>query len=188
MPDDDLADLVRRAAEGEQAAWNAIVARFERLVYATIRGLRLGAADTEDVWQTTWLRLAEHIGRLREPQALGGWLAQTARHEGYRMLRLRARELATDDAEGGAEIAASDPSAEAGIVAEEEQTAVWRSLHQLSDACQRLLRVLSVDPPPSYEEVSAALEMPIGSIGPTRARCLEKLRRLLQDGGYVFGA
>jgi RNA polymerase sigma factor (sigma-70 family) len=186
VPDDDLAGLVRRAAGGDEDAWNAIVTRFERLVYATIRGLRLNAADTEDVWQTTWLRLAEHIGRLREPQALGGWLAQTARHEGYRMLRLRSRELATDDA-GGGEIATADAPAEAGLVAEEEQTAVWRSLHQLSDACQRLLRVLSVDPPPSYEEVSAALDMPIGSIGPTRARCLEKLRKLLAESGYAFG-
>jgi DNA-directed RNA polymerase specialized sigma24 family protein len=137
------------------------------------------------VFQTTWLRLTEHIGRIAEPSRVGGWLATTARHESLRLLRTGARVTAIDDLDalpaGGV-----DDSPESAMIAAEEADAqaarlrrVWAAFERLPGRCADLLRVLIATPPPSYADVSAALGMPVGSIGPTRARCLQRLRALL---------
>jgi RNA polymerase sigma factor (sigma-70 family) len=169
-----LGELVRAAAAGDQAAWNALVERFSSLVWATARAHRLSHADASDVAQTTWLRLVEHLDRIREPERLGAWLATTARHESLRVIRRGGREEATDDADLFE--APTDEAVDRLLVEPERDALLWRAFAGLSERCQRLLRLLVSDEEPSYEEIGAALGMPIGAIGPTRMRCLQRLR------------
>ena len=169
-----LDELVRAAARGNQSAWNEIVERFQGLVWATARAHRLTHADAADVAQTTWLRLVEHLDRIREPERLGAWLATTARHESLRHIRLHGRELPSDEADTFE--APADDAPELALLGEERDAALWRAFARLGERCQSLLRLLVAQDEPSYEEIGAALDMPIGAIGPTRMRCLEKLR------------
>lgn len=171
----DLADLVHAAGEGDQAAWNAIVERFGGLIWATVRAHRLNAADSAEVVQTTWLRLVEHLDRIREPERLGGWLATTTRNECLALIRHGAREVVTSDM--ATFEADSGVALDHALLATERDRAFWRAFSGLGEQCQALLRVLMAEVAPSYQEVSAALGMPIGAIGPTRRRCLERLRR-----------
>ncbi len=182
----DVGQLVRDAADGDQAAWNRLVELYNGLVWSVARGFRLAPADASDVVQTTWLRLVEHLGRLQEPERVGAWLATTARRECLRTLRLSARQVPTETE------LLPDPGTEAplaaGLLASERDRALWTAFAGLSERCQALLRLLVADPPPSYEDVGAALDMPIGSIGPTRQRCLERLRGLAETAGVTRGA
>jgi len=182
-----LEDLVRGAAAGDQAAWNELVERFQGLVWATARSYRLSRADAADVAQTTWLRLVENLDRIREPERLAGWLATTARREALRYLCLHGRELASDAADLF-EAPADDPL-EVALLTEERDAALWRAFAQLSERCQTLLRLLVSEDEPSYEAIGAALDMPVGAIGPTRMRCLEKLRSsVILDSALPGGA
>lgn len=174
VADHESGRLVSAAALGDEAAWNALVDRFGRLVWAVARAHRLDAGDAEDVVQTTWLRLVEHLGRLRDPERVGAWLAATARHESLRLLRRSGRHVRLEE---DVDWDSGDPPVDAALLGRERDAALWAAFARLGDACRRLLRLLVADPEPSYEEVSAALGMPIGSIGPTRRRCLENLRR-----------
>ena len=180
-----VADLVRAAASGDQQAWELLVERYSGLLWAITRSYRLTSAECADVIQTAWLRLVEHLGRLREPEYVGAWLATTTRRECLRVVRARARvEPVSDDAvfdraEPG------HPTPEDEALRKELDTMLWQAVDALSDRCRQLLRVLAAIPPPSYQEVSAALGMPIGSIGPTRARCLERLRHELGTMGIT---
>jgi RNA polymerase sigma factor (sigma-70 family) len=182
----DVAQLVRAAAAGDQAAWNQLVERFNGLVWSVARAHRLERADAGDVVQTTWLRLVEHLGRLQDPERVGAWLATTARRECLRTLRSSARVVPTE-----AELLpdpGTDAPLAAGLLADERDRALWTAFGGLSERCQALLRLLVADPPPSYEDVGAALDMPIGSIGPTRQRCLDRLRGLAETAGVTRGA
>jgi RNA polymerase sigma factor (sigma-70 family) len=174
-----LGQLVDAAARGDQRCWDEIVRRFERLVWATARAHRLSSDDAAEVAQTTWLRLVENLDRIREPERLGAWLATTARRESLRHIRLHTRELPTDDDERFASSNDPDGSVEA-LLTEERDQGLWRAFRQLTDRCQALLRLLVAQEEPSYEEIGAALGMPIGAIGPTRMRCLEKLRSYVE--------
>jgi RNA polymerase sigma factor (sigma-70 family) len=180
---DDTGKLVRGAADGDEVAWRGLVARFSNLVWAVARAHRLGNADAADVYQTTWLRLAEHIGRIEQPDRVGAWLATAARRECLQSLRMSAKSSPTDDMDRlDITPAVGNPTEEAVLAAETERedaaraAAMWRAFERLSGRCQELLRILMASPPPSYAEVAAALELPLGSIGPTRARCLQRLR------------
>jgi RNA polymerase sigma factor (sigma-70 family) len=176
-------DLVRDAAAGHERAWAELVERFGRLVWAVTRSFGLGQADAADVSQVTWLRLVENLNRLTDPDRVGAWLATTARRECLHVLRRQGRTVPTDD---GAVLDATDTRPVDGPLLRAEAGAlVWRALATISPRCQALLRMLATDPPPSYDEVSAALDMPIGSIGPTRGRCLERLRRAAEDFGIT---
>jgi RNA polymerase sigma factor (sigma-70 family) len=179
--------LVRAAREDDEDAWNELVDEFGSLVWSIARAHRLSPADAADVSQTTWLRLAEHLGRIRDPERVGGWLAATARNECLRLLRRAQRELPLGD-----DVPEPDPttapSLSARLVESERAAALWGAFARLPARCQSLLRVLMADEPPAYEDVSAALDMPIGSIGPTRARCLEQLRKLVAVGGISDAA
>ena len=166
---------MRSAHAGDEAAWNAIVDRFSSLVWATARAHRLSTADAADVTQTTWLRLVEHLDRIHDPERLGAWLATTARHECLRLIRLRARELATDEPD--LFDAPVEDALDRGLITRERDDVLQSALATIGERCQALLRLLATVDPPSYEEIGAALGMPIGAIGPTRARCLDKLRR-----------
>lgn len=156
--------------------------RFSGLVWSVCRAHGLRSADAADVSQTAWLRLVEHLTRLREPARVGAWLAATTRHECLRVLRRAGRQVPTDlelDTKADDEL----PAPESALVAGQERGALWRAFETLPPRCRSLLRVLMADPPPHYGDVSAALDMPIGSIGPTRARCLERLRHAPELAG-----
>ncbi len=182
MDPNDVATAVRRAAAGDQSAWNALVDDFGAMVWAVASGFRLGRADTAEVVQSTWLRLVENLDRIKQPESLGGWLCTTARRESLRLLRLKAREIVTDE-ESRLDIApdAKPDGPETQVLNRDRDRRLWDAFEKLPDNCRSLLHLLSVAVM-SYAEVSAALDMPIGSIGPTRSRCLDRLRRLLDDG------
>jgi len=174
--------LARAAATGDQEAWARLVQRYNAMVWSIVRSFRLGHHDSVDVVQTVWLRLVENLGRLREPDAVGTWLATTARHECLSQLRRRDRQaIPMDAAIRDADDTASPQPGDA-LMDKERNAALWAALGRASAQCQQLLRILATDPPPSYQEVSVALDMPVGSIGPTRARCLEKLRQFISTG------
>jgi len=169
------ADLLTAAIQGHESAWAALFNRFDTTLHAVARSCRLNAYDADDVVQTSWLRLIENADRIQNPHALGAWLAITARRECLRLIRMSARERATDPCE------LPDDAMTPGIVArllDMERGEVLRSAVESLPPHQRVvLQVLTADPPPHYEQISAALRIPIGSIGPTRARALASLRR-----------
>jgi RNA polymerase sigma factor (sigma-70 family) len=178
-----VARLVHAAANGDHGAWEALVDEFGGLVWAVARAHRLSAADAADVAGATWLRLVEHLGNLREADRVGAWLATTARRECLRVLRHGQRQMPAGDDVDPQPPEPTDIAAE--LMTAERDVALWRAFGRLPERDRALLRLLVADPAPSYEEISAALEMPIGSIGPTRARSLERLRRELAREGLV---
>jgi RNA polymerase sigma factor (sigma-70 family) len=183
----DLATLLRAASEGDQEAWNAITDRFTSLLWSVARSYRLGSDDAEDVVQNTWLRLLENLTKIDNPEALPGWLATTARREALGILRRRGRTVLTRDEDLGVDLA--DPAStdlDSALLEDERDVELWASFAKLPERCQQLLRVLMACDRPVYAEVSAAFDMPIGSIGPTRMRCLERLRKLVAESGYQF--
>lgn len=174
--DGELFLAVRR---GDSGAWEALVDRFASRVWAVARAHRLSEADAKDVFQVTWLRLVSHIDSIREPDRVGAWLKTTARNESLRVLRKANREVPVDDETGFEGTAGEEPPPETRMVVAERDAALWKAMGELSAKCQRLLRVLMADPEPTYREVSAALGIAVGSIGPTRQRCLAALRTRL---------
>jgi len=156
----EVAATVRRAAAGDRAAWDSLVEGFGSMVWAVASGYRLGRADTAEVVQTSWLRLVENLDRIKQPEAVTddeSQLDQKQTHEQF-------------------------PGPEAHALTIDRNRRLWNAFERLPERCRALLRLLMLVEPP-YAEVAAVLDMPIGSIGPTRARCLDRLRRLLGDDG-----
>ena len=178
-----LADLVMRAGARDQQAWLQLVGRFGNLVWAVARSHRLDHADAADVSQTTWLRLAENLGTLRDPARLPGWLATTARRESLRVLAGRRREAPAELPDDIDHDRFSAP--EAFVLTEDRDARLWQAFEQLSDRCQQILRLLAASPELSYADVGRALDIPVGSIGPTRGRCLQALRRMLVPDDFT---
>lgn len=177
MPDDATTRLlVAGAAAGDEQAWGSLVDGFGGLVWSVIRSHGFYGADGSDISQTVWLRFVEHVGRLREPERAGAWLATTARHECLRVLRRQGRTVAMADPP---EPSVPAPPIDAALLAAEDHAALLAALELVPPRCQQLLRLLLSDPPLSYDDVSGVLEMPKGSIGPTRQRCLDHLRGAL---------
>jgi RNA polymerase sigma factor (sigma-70 family) len=168
------ADLLGLAAQGNECAWSELVDRYGQLVWSVVRGYRLDAASAADVTQTVWLRLVEHCDRIRDPERLPGWLARTAQNEALRVLRQQQRVRPTELYDDIVDEAAS--AYDERLIADERQRAVLHALAELPDGCQELLRLLATDPPLDYSTIADLLGRPIGSIGPTRQRCLGKLR------------
>lgn len=175
MPaDPSVIELVTRAAAGDQAAWNRIVERYAPLVWSMCRRYRLAEADAEDVGATVWLRLVERLGTLREPAALPGWIASTTRNECLGFLRSRKRQVPVEEVEVADEEA---PASDEWLLAEERQIALRAAFRELPERCQGLLSLLFGDPPVPYARIAASVGLPVGSIGPSRMRCLNLLRR-----------
>ena len=175
--------LVKAAADGDQGAWDALVEAFAPTVWAIARGHRLSSADAADVFQTTWLRLTQHLDALEEPERVGAWLAATARRECLRVLRLGGQQVAGGPDSGLVPDPTTPVSPDGDVVAHERMRVVNQLVEELPPRSQILLRLLSVDSPLSYRDISEALSMPIGSIGPTRARALERVRRVAVTAG-----
>ncbi len=175
----DVGPLLRRVIEGDQRAWDELVGHFGGLVWSVARGYRLGAL-TDDVVQTVWLRLAENCDRIREPERLAGWLATTTRNEALRVSNKQARSISMGDLPDR-----SDPSVSSldEVVADTDTLAhVMRAFGELSDKDQELMRLLCTVPPLDYVTIASMLGRPVGSIGPSRERCLRRLRKLLPTG------
>jgi RNA polymerase sigma factor (sigma-70 family) len=171
-------ERMRLARTGDPGAWEEIVQRFDGMLRAVVRRHRLSGADAADVVQTTWLRLAETHDRLRDPSRVGAWLATTARRECLRTLRGLAREVPDEQAHEApdGDLARID---ERLLLADRDRE-LWSAFARLSKRDQTLLRMLIAEPQPSYQEIAEVLGMPVGSIGPTRGRALERLRRELE--------
>lgn len=183
---DDVTPLLRAARAGDQSAWDELVRRFSGRLWSVCRSYGLGQADAADVFQLTWLRLLEHLDSIRDPERLAGWLGTTCRNEALACLRRRGRSLPFGDDRLLDQLAGALPAADLPAMLTERDDAVWRAFGRLSERCQRVLRALVLDPvdgPPSYELAAAALDMPVGSLGPTRGRCLAHLRKLLDVEG-----
>ncbi len=174
----DVAGLVRQAAVGDRVAWERLVDQYERLIWAITRDFKLSENDAGDVFQVTWLRLLEHINKIEKPDRVGAWLAATARNECLRCLAARKKViLAKDDIvlEAAAE---PEPEIDEGLLSAERSQTVREAMANLPWRWQRMLELLMADPPASYAEISDQIGLPIGSIGPTRSRCLARLRML----------
>jgi RNA polymerase sigma factor (sigma-70 family) len=174
LPNPSTADLLAGALRGERNAWDALVERYGRLVWAVARGFDLSAADASDLSQTVWLRLVENLDAIKEPDRLGSWLATTTRREAIRLLRRRSREIPDEHQEEESDQGKDGP--EESVMAADEHAQLRAALERLPERCRKLLRVIAASDETNYSEVAAALDMPMGSIGPTKSRCLEKLR------------
>jgi RNA polymerase sigma factor (sigma-70 family) len=172
----EVATLVREAAAGDRASWDALVRRFSGLIWTIGRSHGLGAADIGEVSQITWLRLLEHLDSIHQPERVGAWLATTARREALRIIRSRDRLVLVDDDLAFDRISDTLDPPGRGVIVAERDALLRRAFARLPHRSQVLLGMLSKAPAMSYREVSIALDMPIGSIGPTRARCLDALR------------
>ncbi len=184
-PGGAVSALVNAAAQGDATAWEALVERFSPLVWSVIRAHRLADADVEDVWQITWFRLTSNLHKIKDPERVGAWLASTARHEALRLIRTSRRVTPVEDLDTVSPWV-NHHSPEQALLESEQAAAEAERLQRLGEAfdlmperCRRLLRLLMATPPPSYNEISEALGMPVGSIGPTRARCLDCLRKIM---------
>ncbi len=177
--DEDLTLVVAEASAGDGAAWEVLIQRFGGLVVAIARRCRLNDADVAEVCQTTWLRLVENLDRIEQPERLGAWLATTSRRESLRIATRRTVVSATDEvylmADDGV-----DPL-DAGLLRDEQMAMIRLATERLPPRCQRLLGLLMGDDDLPYKEIAEQLSMPIGSIGPTRGRCLDHLRQILAE-------
>jgi RNA polymerase sigma factor (sigma-70 family) len=175
----DITSLVRRAAEGDRRAWELLVEQYARLIWAITRDFKLVESDAADVAQATWLRLLEHINRIEHPDRLGSWLAATARNECLRNLAARKKVVLSEADVALEGVAAPEPAVDERLLAAERAQVVREALSRLPRKWQQMLELLMADPPASYAEISDQLGLPVGSIGPTRRRCLARLRELL---------
>ena len=176
----DAEELLARVVAGDETAWHEVVDRYAGLVWSVARSYRLPGAVTDDVVQTVWLRLTEHATRIRQADRLAAWLATTTRNEALRAVRHARRTTPQDLMDERPDTATI--SAEERVGDDATLAAVLEAFQQLSDEDQQLMRLLCAVPPLEYQTIAEMLGRPIGSIGPTRARCLERLRRLLPPG------
>jgi len=177
----DVARLVRRAAEGDRWAWERLVDQYARLIWAITRDFKLVESDAADVAQVTWLRLLENVHKIDNPDRVGSWLAATARNECLRQLAARKRVVLAEDGIVLEGAAISEPEVDERLLCAERTQMVREALSGLPARWQRMLELLMADPPASYAEISDQLGLPVGSIGPTRSRCLARLRALLHS-------
>jgi RNA polymerase sigma factor (sigma-70 family) len=175
---DRIASLMKAAREGDDDALGHIVAELSPVLWHVARAAGLRSGDAEDVLQTVWTALVAHLDSVRDPAALIGWLVVTTRREAWRVREAGRRQL-PDDGEWLSAMPDPGPGSEDQVIINEQRRALWAAVRQLSPRCQELIRIVAFVPRPDYRIVAAELGMPAGSIGPTRGRCLAKLRALL---------
>lgn len=180
---EDVATLVRAAARGDQDAWDALVSRFGRMIFAVARSVGLSHADASDVCQTTWLRLTQHLDAINDPARVGGWLATTARREAIRVSQRSQRVSSRDELDSI--LSPSYDRLDAALLFSDRDRTLWQVYAELPERARTLLSLLMSDPPMSYKQLSAITGMPVGSIGPTRARILDNLRARLAEHGVT---
>jgi RNA polymerase sigma factor (sigma-70 family) len=172
--DTALVALVYAARRGDNVAWGRLVDRFDPMLRNVARSFRLGVSDVDDVVQETWVVLHKHIGGLREPAAIAGWLATTVRRQALRLLQAQTREQLVDDPDFGA---TDGQTPETVVLEAERHEAFMRAVETLPDRQRRVMTLLVAQPDLDYQQLGTLLEMPTGSIGPTRARGLARLER-----------
>jgi RNA polymerase sigma factor (sigma-70 family) len=176
----EIVGWVRQATTGDFQAWNRLVNQYSRLIWSITVSFKLAESDAADVVQTTWMRLIEHIDRIEHPARIGSWLASTARNECLRHVAARKRIVLVEEDVEFDGVDHHGPEIDEGLLARERARDVREAMSHLPPQWQRLIELLMSDPPVSYAEISDQLGLPIGSIGPTRGRCLAKLRVLLE--------
>ena len=176
-------ELVERCRKGDQAAWEALVSKYRHFVYSIPHRSGLGAEEAGDVFQAVFLALIRHLDTLRKQESLIPWLVTTAKRESW---KLRARQSRERPVAGDADAVPSPADAPADFLEQaERQIAVRSALDRIDVRCRELLGLLFYrDPVPDYKEISTLMKMPVPSIGPTRIRCLEKLRRELKRAAF----
>ena len=176
------ARLFERWRAGESDALDDLVRLLSPMLWQVVRASRLDPTTAEDVVQTTWLTLVRSGDSISEPRAIAGWLTTTARREAWRVSRQSGRQQPVDD-EAIARRLPDEPAPEGQVVLDDDNARLWACLGRLNERCQRLLRIVAAEARPDYTAIATELEMPVGSIGPTRGRCLDKLRRELATAG-----
>ena len=178
MRDDPfVADLVTRARKGDQQAWDSLVERYAPLIWSICRRYRLDRADAEDVGQRIWLQFVNHLGAIRDPAAVPGWLTTTTKRECGRVVRATRGPQAAGQFLDESIADRQTTTAEQELLAAERHAVLHQAFTCLTPSRQQLMAMLIEDPPVPYTEISARLGIPVSSIGPTRRRCLDKLRR-----------
>ena len=175
--DPHVVALVTRASGGDQGAWHELVDRYASLVYTICTRYRLSKPDIEDVGQNVWLLLVEQLGKLREPAALPGWLATTTARECLRVVTAASKAERLGTGLDDSVIFVDDAVIDEELLVAERNAALRAAFAELPPRCQQLLSMLLSDPPHSYADIHRELGIPVGSIGPQRARCLERMRR-----------
>lgn len=176
------AGLFTRWRSGDHTALDELVRTNSPALWHLVRAYGIERHLAEDVVQTTWLAFVRHRDRIADPRSVTAWLATTARREAWRVAKESSRLNAADD-QTVADALPAAVAAEEQAQLTDESRRLWQTVQQLSDRCQRLLRVIAFEDRPDYRRLASELEMPVGSIGPTRGRCLAKLRSLLAGGG-----
>jgi RNA polymerase sigma factor (sigma-70 family) len=176
------ASAFERWTAGDAVALDELVRVMTPVLWHVVRAYRLGAEVAEDVVQTTWLALVRSRDAIHEPAAVGGWLTTTARREAWRVAKATGRGIPVEDEELARRLP-DEESPESEVVRRDGEDRLWQAVERLSERCQALLRIVAFEHRPDYTTIAANLGMPVGSIGPTRGRCLQKLRELMiQDG------
>jgi len=185
--DDQLDVLVRAAARGDAEAWASLTDRFGGFLWAVARSYRLNDADAADVVQNTWLRLLDNLEKIECPRALPGWLRTTASREALAVIR-RRRDILTDMTDDQIDRSGNGNRQDLDLLLleDERDAKLWAAFRQLTERDQRLLLLLVASDTPVYADAAVVLDMPVGSLGPTRARALAKLRKMLVESGYPF--
>jgi RNA polymerase sigma factor (sigma-70 family) len=174
-----IARLLDAARQGSEDALGQIVTELSPLLWQVARAAGLSTSDAEDVLQTVWLRLLAHLDDIHTSAALTGWLVITTRREAWRVSAAARRQLPADT-ELLSMLPDQGPGSEEQVIIDDQRRILWQAIGQLSPRCQELLRIVAFVPRPDYAAVAAELGMPAGSIGPTRGRCLAKLRALME--------
>jgi RNA polymerase sigma factor (sigma-70 family) len=176
------ASAFERWAAGDAVALDELVRVMTPVLWHVVRAYRLTSELAEDVVQTTWLSLVKSRASIQEPAAVGGWLTTTARREAWKVAKATGRGIPVEDDELSRRLPDED-SAEAEVVRRDGDERLWEAVERLSERCQALLRIVAFEHRPDYTTIAANLGMPVGSIGPTRGRCLQKLRTMIEKNG-----
>jgi RNA polymerase sigma factor (sigma-70 family) len=183
----DLVVLLAAASRGDEAAWDELVHRLSGLVWSICRSYRLNDADAGDAFQFTWLRLLDKLNTIQDPRKLPGWLATTCRRECMAIARRRSRSVSVGEDAILDALSTPVPGADGPTLLNQRNVSVWQAFFRLGTACQRLLWHLVIDPPKTaiYSNAAHQLDVPIGTLGPTRGRCLQQLRTHLVAVGIT---